>query len=177
MNVRKLHGLMAVLLSMTTISQAQKKSMAVVPEDFQFGGTWDCVGAMGSGRTAHKSTFGGAMAVGGKWLELTEEDVQPATGYVAKYLIGYDPAQGWLVEFDANNFGAASYTSEDGWQNHVLTMTSPVNQDANAPYAVNRFIYTTKGPDTFSVDWQISGTAAVRWVQGDHLECKRRAVG
>jgi len=174
MDVRKLYGWMAVLLCMTTTVRAQNKPMAVVPEDFQFAGAWDCVGVMGGGKTVHKSTFGGAMTVGGKWLELTEEDVQPATGYIAKYLIGYDAAQGRLVEFDANNFGAASYASEDGWQNHVLTMMSPVSQDAKAAYAVNRFVYTTKGPDTFSVDWQVSKTAALSWVQGDHLECKRR---
>jgi hypothetical protein len=33
--------------------------------------------------------------------------VEPATGYVAKYLIGYDTEHKKLVEFDANNFGAA----------------------------------------------------------------------
>jgi hypothetical protein len=48
----------------------------------------------------------------------------PATGYVAKYLIGYDPEQKRLVEFDANNFEAATYVGDTGWQNQVLTMTS-----------------------------------------------------
>jgi hypothetical protein len=175
MDVRKRYGWMAVLLCMTAMVRAQKQSVAVVPEDFQFAGVWDCVGAMGGGKTVHKSTFGGAMTVGGKWLELTEEDVQPATGYIAKYLIGYDAAQGRLVEFDANNFGAATYVSEDGWLNHVLTMTSPVSQDARAPFAANRFVYTTKGRDAFSVDWQVRKTASLSWVQADHLECKRRA--
>ena len=63
--------------------------------------------------------------------------MEPATGYVAKYLIRYDPRQKRLVEFDANNFGAATYASGDGWQNHVLTMTSPVSEDAKASYAAD----------------------------------------
>ena len=174
--MRNFLGAMVVVLGVTAALQAQKKPMAVVPEDFSLIGAWDCAGAMGGGKTVHRATFHGAVVVGGKWLELTEEDVQPVTGYVAKYLIGYDAQQGRLVEFDANNFGAATYASEDGWQNHVLTMTSAVSQDAAAPYAANRFVYTTEGRDTFVVDWQVSKTAAFRWVQADHLECKRRAA-
>jgi hypothetical protein len=49
-----------------------------------------------------------------KWPELTDKDVEPATGYVAKYLIGYHAQQKGLVEFDANNFGAAVYSSARG---------------------------------------------------------------
>jgi hypothetical protein len=121
----------------------------------------------------HKSSFTGAVILDGKWLELTERNVEPATGYVAKYLIGYDPQQKRFVEFDANNFGAATYSSADGWQNHALTMTSPVSPDAK-PYAANRFLYSTTGPDTFTVDWQISKTAASDWIPSDHLACKRQ---
>jgi hypothetical protein len=36
----------------------------------------------------------------------TEQNIQPATGYLAKYRIGYD--QEPLVEFDVNNCGAAT---------------------------------------------------------------------
>jgi hypothetical protein len=103
--------------------------------------------------------------------------VQPATGYLAKYLIGYDAQQKRLVEFDANNFGAATYSSEEGWRDGRLTMVSPVTQDPTASYVANRFLYSISGPDTFTVDWQISRTAALEWIQSDHLACKRRTKG
>lgn len=144
--------------------------------NFQFTGTWECEGAFRNGQV-HKSNFGGAVILDGKWLELTEQDVQPATGYVAKYLIGYDAQQKRLVEFDANNFSAATYSSEEGWHERVLTMTSAAAQDPKALYAVNRFVYSITGPDTFTVDWQISKTAAFEWIPSDHLACKRRNNG
>jgi hypothetical protein len=105
------------------------------------------------------------------------QDVEPATGYLAKYLIGYDSQQKHLVEFDANNFGAATYTSAEGWQNHVLTMTSPISADAKAPYAANRFLYSVTGANAFTVDWQISKTAILSWTAADHLACKQRPHG
>jgi hypothetical protein len=154
------------------VAQDSKPLSPIPPGGFQFAGTWNCEGAFGNG-TVHKSVFTGASIVGGKWLELTERDVQPATGYIAEYLIGYDADQKHLVEFDANNFGAAVYTSEQGWIANVLTMTSAISQDAKAPYAANRFLYTVTGPDTFTVDWQISKTANLEWRQSDHLACKR----
>jgi Protein of unknown function (DUF1579) len=157
-------------------AQESKVLSALPTEDFQFTGTWDCEGAFSSGKV-HKSTFTGAVILDGKWLELTEKDIQPATGYVAKYLIGYDPQQKRVVEFDANNFGAAVYTSEDGWQKNVLTMTSSISQDAKAPYAANRFLYSVTEKDTFTMSWQISKTATLSWVQADHLICNRRING
>jgi hypothetical protein len=111
--------------------------------------------------------------VAGKWLQRAEQDVQPATGYVATYLIGYDAQQKQLVEFDANNFSAATYSSPSGWAGNVLTMTSPVSSDPKAPYVANRFVYTISGADTFTVDWQISKTAALAWLPADHLVCNR----
>jgi hypothetical protein len=140
--------------------------------DFQFQGSWDCAGAFGNGKT-HKSIYTGSVILGGKWLELTEKDTQPATGYLAKYLIGYDSEQRRLVEFDANNFGAATYTSADGWQNGVLTMTSPVSENPKAPFATNRFVFSISAQDAFTVDWQIEKTAASNWVTSDHLACRR----
>jgi hypothetical protein len=166
------------VLSLSSASAQEIKPLAALPLDgFQFTGTWDCEGAFRNAQI-HKSTFTGAVILGGKWLELTEQDIQPATGYLAKYLIGYSAEQKRLVEFDANNFSAATYSSdENGWKNRVLTMTSPVSQDAKAAYAVNRFLYTVAGQDAFTVDWQISKTANLDWVQADHLTCKRRAIG
>lgn len=155
---------------------AQPAPSPLPPQDFQFTGTWDCDGSFRNGQ-AHKSTFTGAVVVSGKWLELTEQDVQPATGYVARYLIGYDADEKRLVEFDANNFSAATYSSQEGWKGGVLTMTSPVSQNEKAPYAANRFVYSIAGPDSFMVDWQISRTRTLEWTGADHLACRRRARG
>jgi hypothetical protein len=154
-------------------AQPAKAPGVMPPGGFDFTGTWDCAGTFGNGKT-HRATFTGTTILGGTWLELTEQDVEPATGYLAKYLIGYDSQQHRFVEFDANNFGAATYSSDAGWQDQVLTMTSPVSPDAKAPYAANRFLYSVKDPDTFLVDWQISKTAALDWIRSDHLSCRRR---
>ena len=86
------------------------------------------------------------------------------------------------MEFDANNFGAAVYTSDEGWHDGVLIMTSPVLHDTKAPdtkapYVANRFLFSIHGPDNFTVDWQISKTAALDWTQSDHLACKRARNG
>src|ERR1700728_3593266 len=156
--------LLATLTLLQGLASAQTRNPAPLsplpPAGFQFAGSWECEGAFGN-KTTHKSLFTGAVILQGKWLELTEQDTQPATGYLAKYLIGYDSQQKHLVEYDANNFGAATYSSEEGWQNRALTMTSPVSQDAKAAYAANRFVYSITGKDTFIVDWQISRTATL----------------
>jgi hypothetical protein len=157
-------------LALPAPAQDPQPLSAFPPGNFHFDGAWNCAGAMGNGKT-HKAVFTGAAILAGKWLELTERDVEPATGYLAKYLIGYDSQQKRLLEFDANNFGAATYSSPDGWVNGVLTMTSPVSDGAKS-YAANRFLYSIVAPDTFSVDWQIAKTAALNWIPGDHLVCK-----
>jgi hypothetical protein len=172
--MRTLPALLAVCLASSSapIAQAQQAAPSGVPANFQFAGSYTCTGAFGNGKV-HRSTYTGAVTLGGKWLQLTEQDVEPATGYLAEYLIGYDPQRKRLVEFDANNFGAATYASEAGWSNGVLTMASPVSSDPKAPYAANRFVYSLSGADSFTVDWQVSKTAALEWVQADHLSCRR----
>jgi hypothetical protein len=174
--MRKLPGIFVLLplMNVALIASAQqpKPIPAFPPDSFQLSGSWNCEGSFRGGKF-HRAKFTGATILANKWLELTEQDVEPATGYVAKYLIGYDPQQNRLVEFDANNFGAATYSSETGWQNHVLAMTSPVSQDAKGTYAANQFLYTVVGKDEFDVDWQISKTAAISWIVADHLACKR----
>ena len=150
----------------------QDKPPSAIPPGFHVEGSWNCAGAFGNGKT-HRSTMTGAVVVGAKWLELTEQDIEPATGYLAKYLIGYDAQQKRLVEFDANNFSAATYTSAEGWQNGVLAMTSAIDNNPKAPYAANRFLFSVVNPDAFTMDWQISRTAQLNWAPGDHLVCKR----
>lgn len=172
-----MHRTIVAFLLATSLSAAAQapKPLPATPGNFQFTGTWDCTGAFGNGRT-HRSTFMGTNILANKWLELTEQDVEPATGYLAKYLIGYDAQAKQLVEFDANNFGAATYSSPTGWQNGTLTMTSPVSDDPQAPYAVNRFIYTVSAPDTFTIDWQTSKASPLNWRPSDHLVCKRHTT-
>lgn len=164
------------LASFPGLAQNTAPLSPLPPQNFQFSGSWDCEGAFGNGQV-HKSSYAGAIVLGGKWLQLEETDLQPATHYVAEYLIGYDSQQKRLVEFDANNFGAAVYTSDEGWHDGILIMTSPVLQDTKAPYAANRFMFSIHGPDNFTVDWQISKTAALEWMQSDHLACKRARNG
>jgi len=169
-------ALLLALLSTRTLSAQQLPThptpLAALPQEFSFPGSYDCEGSFRNAKV-HKASFTAAIVVGGKWLELTEQDLQPTTGYLAKYLIGYDAGQKRLVEFDANNFSASVYSSDEGWKNKQLTMTSAIDTDITAPYAVNRFVYALTGPDTFTVDWQISKTATLNWVLSDHLACKR----
>lgn len=166
-----------VALSATALPAQDASPLSPLPpQGFQFSGSWSCEGTFRGGQV-HKSAYTGAIVLSGKWLRLEEQDQQPATHYVAEYLIGYDAQQKRLVEFDANNFSAAVYSSDEGWRNNVLTMTSPLSQDAKAPYAANRFVYSIQGPDSFAVDWQISRTAALDWIPSDHLACKRSANG
>ena len=167
------YHLLLILLFVASAAAQADKPVAVFPDDFDFRGDWSCAGAFASGKV-HRSTFSGAVVVGGKWLELSETDLEPATGYMAKYLIGYDAQQKHLVEFDANNFSAATYTSDDGWKDHVLTMTSPVASQSSS-YAANRFVYMITDANTFTVDWQISKTANLNWSASDHLVCHRQA--
>lgn len=164
---------LCLLFSAPALPQAAQPLSVLPPNGFDFRGNWDCTGVFRRNQV-HKAVFSGAVILEGKWLELTEKDVEPATGYVAKYLIGYDPLQKQLVEFDANNFGAATYSSSRGWQDHTLIMTSAVSAEGNSPYVANRFLYTTSDSGTFNVDWQISKTAELEWETADHLTCKRQ---
>jgi hypothetical protein len=130
------HGCLLLLCLAASVSRAlaqEKKPLSAIPEGFQFVGTWDCEGTFRNNKV-YKAVFTGSLILGDKWLELTEQDVEPATGYLAKYLIGYDSEQKHLVEFDANNFGAATYSSEEGWQNHVLAMTSPISDASGSSH-------------------------------------------
>jgi hypothetical protein len=150
------------------------KPVSAIPPGFHFEGSWNCVGVFGNGKP-HRSSMTGAIVVGGKWLELMEQDIEHATGYIAKYLVGYDAEQKQIVEFDANNFSAATYSSPDGWKGDALTVTSPVSSDPKAPYAANRFVFSIVNSDTFTMDWQVSKSAQFNWLPADHLVCKRGA--
>ncbi len=169
-----LHTFLCCLLALTGERRSSQERPVQVPssESSQLAGSWSCAGNFRNGKV-HRASFTGSMILSGKWLELTETDLEPATRYVAKYLIGYDSQGGHLIEFDANTFGAATYSSTDGWRHGVLTMESHASLSVKAPYVANRFVYTIGGAKTFTVDWQIQKTAEDSWVTSDHLLCER----
>lgn len=167
--------LCAALYAIPLSAQDSRVLSPLPANGFQFTGNWSCQGAFRSNKV-HKSIYTGAVVLDGKWLELTEQDAEPASGYVAKYLIGYDPQQKQLVEFDANSFGAGVYSSQTGWQEGRLILTSSMARDPKAPYAANRFVYSITGEDSFTVEWQIRRTPDANWVSADHLLCKQIAT-
>ena len=57
--------------------------------DFHFSGNWSCEGTFRGGKP-HKASFTASTILNGKWLQLTEQDIEPKTGYVAEYLLGSD---------------------------------------------------------------------------------------
>jgi hypothetical protein len=141
--------------------------------NFQFQGSGDCAGAFASGKTPGPS-FTGNVILAGKWLELTERDIEPAAGSVAENLIGYDAKQERSVESDAKDFGAAGCNSGEGCLKGVLSLTWAVNEDPKAPYAANRRVCSTAAPDnltrdTFTVDRQIPKTPTSNWINADQL--------
>lgn len=166
----------ALAFSLGGVAQQPPPALPAItpPNHFHFAGDWECDGTFKNGKV-HRARFALNSILDGRWLEMTEQDVQPATGYSAKYLIGYDPQHKRLIEFDANTFGAAVYYSEQGWSDTHLTMTSPPSHESNTGYAADRFVYSIIGQDRFTVDWQISKTAVLDWIQSDHLACKRRS--
>ncbi|MBB2205271.1 hypothetical protein [Gluconacetobacter takamatsuzukensis] len=137
-------------------------------------GSWQCSGRFHSGRV-HRSLYTGSVILGGAWLQLGETDVEPATGYAALYLLGFDPQRRRDVLFDANNAGAAVYSSQDGWHDGSLVMTSD-DAGEGAPYRFNRFVYTLLAPSGFSVTWQVRKTPDAEWATGDELVCRAKAA-
>lgn len=166
--------LLVSFLATQTVAQttAPKPLSAMPPNNLQLAGNWACEGTFRNKQT-HKAAFTAEVILNGTWLELTERDLEPATGYVAEYLIGYDAQQKALVEFDANNFSAATYASPSAWQNNTLVLTSGTSTDPHAPYVANRFMYSLPASGTFTIDWQIQRTATSEWITADHLACKR----
>ncbi|HLI78044.1 MAG TPA: hypothetical protein VKV02_13950 [Acidobacteriaceae bacterium] len=163
----------ALLFTLYALAAPAQQPLSALPSaPFQPAGNWNCEGTF-RGNKAHKAAFSTRVILDGKWLEIDERDVEPATGYVATYLIGYNSTDKVLVEFDANNYGAAVYTSAAGWESNALTMTSTTSAHSQAPYIADQFTYAITAPDLFTVDWQIQRTAGAGWIAADHLACKR----
>lgn len=165
---------LAELLPLGGLLSPLVEKLSALPSDVaSVTGTWACRGTFRGGKP-HESTYAAMPVLNGTWLELTEHDTVPATGYDAKYLIGYDADHKRLTEFDANTFSAATYTSLEGWRDGTLTMSSEPSMKAAAPYRLNRFRYSVPSPGTLMIDWEISKSAdSPEWVTADHLVCSR----
>lgn len=161
----------ALALFFTTGDDSSKKPISPFPTGFSFAGSWKCNGTFRQGKP-HRATFLGSAVVGGKWLALTEVDVEPETGYKATYLIGYDATEHRLVEFDANTFGAAIYRSSQGWQAGALIMQSGESASPARPYVADRFVYSVTLTSGFAVEWQINRQHGSPWITADHLSCE-----
>ena len=154
------------------VTNGTTKTLSPFPPAFSFAGSWSCSGTF-RGNMTHKANFTGSVAIDGRWLALTEIDVEPVTGYEATYLIGYDPAERGLLEFDANTFGAATYRSIQGWEADALIMESPESPSPKHSYVADRFVYLVANlPHTFTVEWQLKAKHESPWVVADHLSCK-----
>jgi hypothetical protein len=143
------------------------------PAGFSFAGRWSCAGAFGNGQP-HRSSYEGKIGLGGRWLELSETDLQPA-GYVATYLIGMAGDGTHILDFDVNNFGSARYESP-GWDGSSLTLSSVGTEGYAKPAPDNRFVYSAVSKSRFEVTWQVKGPSG--WpTGGDHLICDRTEAG
>lgn len=161
----------ALALFSSTADDVSTKPASPFPTGFSFVGSWNCSGTFRGGKP-HRASFSGSAAVGNKWLVLTEVDVEPATGYEATYLIGYDATGRGLVEFDANTFGAATYRSSQGWQAGILTMESQDSASTAHSWVADRFVYSVSLVGEFTVEWQIKRQHESAWLRSDHLLCK-----
>ncbi|GEB36658.1 hypothetical protein GLI01_06930 [Gluconacetobacter liquefaciens] len=177
--VRRRTVLVAGSLALLGVSLAATGALAAgashgVPiEAARLVGSWQCSGHFHSGRV-HRSTYTGSVILDGAWLQLAETDIEPASGYTALYLLGFDAQRRRDIMFDANNAGAAVYASPEGWYAGVLVLSSD-DAGEGAPYRFNRFIYRLLEPSGFSVTWQVKKTPDAEWVTGDELACRSRA--
>lgn len=146
--------------------QDHSQPRALYPADFRFDGDWQCTGTFPSNGKPHRSSFHGESSGDGKWLGLTETDIEPK-GYVGHYQFIADPSGAKLIFLDVNSAGYAIFESP-GWNGHTLTLTSTETHYAKA-FPNNRFIYTIHDARHFSVEWQVERAAA--WISGDLLHC------
>jgi hypothetical protein len=168
MDVRRILLLCLSAVAIAAAQAANTSSPATPPDGFSFEGKWACDGHFGNGKL-HRSTYEGSSILAGSWLQLKEVDLEPS-GYQGLYLIGYDKTKDHVVEFDANNFASAIYTSE-GWKDKSLALSSV--PDPNPKALVNRFVFRIADSTHFSVDWEVSQSN--EWKVSDHLDCAHEA--
>jgi hypothetical protein len=137
------------------------------PAGFTFAGYWQCSGNFSGSNREHRSVYHGEASADGKWVDLTETDIEPK-GYVGRYELGTDASHDKLVFIDMNSAGYAIFDSP-GWDGHTLTVTSTDVLRYSSAAPKNRFLYTVNDPQHFDVEWQYQKAGA--WALGDRLHC------
>lgn len=141
------------------------------PSGFTFAGYWQCAGSFPASGRQHRSVYHGEASADGKWVDLTETDIEPK-GYVGRYTLGADARQDKLVFIDVNSSGYAIFDSP-GWDGRTLTVTSTDVLHYSSASPKNRFLYTVNDPKHFDVEWQYEKAGA--WTPGDVLHCAAQA--
>jgi hypothetical protein len=163
-------GLLAMSLTVC-LPQAISESTSLTPSGFSFAGYWQCTGAFPASGRQHRSIYHGESSADGKWVDLTETDIEPK-GYVGRYELGTDASHDKLVFIDMNSAGYAIFDSP-GWNGHTLTVTSTEVLHYASAAPKNRFLYTVQDPQHFDVEWQFDKAGA--WASGDLLHCSAQA--
>jgi hypothetical protein len=158
-----------VLISLPEYQAAAQQIFPRGPNGFTFTGEWECKGQFINGKP-HESHYSAEPVLGGAWLQLSEEDINPP-GYLSRYLIRFDPAQKLYIDEDLNNYGYARYTSP-GWQDAKLIFTSTEVHYAQ-PLLENRFVYTVTGPKSFDVSWESRRDKSSDFKSSDMIHCEQ----
>jgi hypothetical protein len=155
-----------MILTVTLSQGVCRPASFTPPAGFSFEGDWQCSGSfVGSGRQ-HRSVYHGESSADGKWMELTETDIEPK-GYVGRYELGKDDGRDKLVFIDMNSAGYSIFDSP-GWDGRTLTVTSTDVHYSSAS-SKNRFLYTVQDPTHFDVEWQLEKSGA--WTPRDVMHC------
>jgi hypothetical protein len=143
------------------------------PPGFSFAGYWQCSGSYPGNGRQHRSIYHGEPSADGKWVDLTETDIEPK-GYVGRYELGTDAGQDKLVFIDMNSSGYAIFESP-GWNGRTLTVTSTDVLRYSSAAPKNRFLYTVNDPQHFDVERQYQKSGA--WASDDMLHCAAQIPG
>jgi hypothetical protein len=166
-SLRAYLGFLAMSLTVCSAHGLSQPISLEPPSGFSFTGYWQCAGSFpGSGRQ-HRSVYHGEPSADGKWVDLTETDLEPK-GYVGRYELGTDSGQDKLVFIDVNSAGYAIFESP-GWDGRTLTVTSTDVLHYSSASPKNRFLYTVNDAKHFDVEWQYEKAGG--WASGDLLHC------
>ncbi len=171
--LRRFHPLLLVVGLTVLGSPGRSQAFKLTPPaSFRFEGDWQCSGRFPRSGKTHRSSYHGAANADGRWIVLTETDIEPK-GYVGIYELGADAGGTKLIFLDVNSAGYAIFDSP-GWQGQTLTVTSTEVHYAKV-FPQNRFIYTVKDAQHFDVEWQVEKDNA--WASGDSLHCSAQGPG
>ena len=159
-------GLLAMSLTVS-LGQALQPPSLTPPDGFSFEGYWQCSGSYpGSGRQ-HRSVYHGESSADGKWVDITETDIEPK-GFIGRYELGTDAGQSKLVFINMNSAGYAIFESP-GWYGYTLTVTSTDVPHNSSGVTKNRFLYTIHDRQHFDVESQIQKAGS--WAPSDIQHC------